>query len=332
MDPFQCHVFMGRYVLPAWGPDCSLNGEDLGVVFRMMELRQLRNFLVVAQTLNISKAARRLHVTQPALSRQIQDLEAEVGSVLFLREPGRLRLTAAGAALRTHGAKGVAVMDDALRRARSVTAPAATGLRIGYYGVSWAVLVEPALKRLRREYAGLTLTLTDHPPAQLAAGLRRGNLDVVLLNRDFKAPNVLTNQVARVPMLVALPVDHALARKRLIDLADLRSEKIISFARHVGFGRDRPFVAACRTAGFAPKIRYGPVTLSELMLSVATHHGIALITILAQGAPHPGVVLRKLATPVCLDIYAAYSRTAPPAARRLAELMADEGHRLTAQK
>lgn len=310
-----------------------MNDEIGGAILRAMELRQLRNFLAVAKTLNISKAARRLHVSQPALSRQIRDLELEVGQALFLREPGRLRLTAAGATLLIHGTKGVAVMDDALRRARGVAARTTTELRVGYYGVTWAVLVEPAMKRLRREFAGITLTLNDRLPPQLAADLRRGHLDLALLNRDPKpAKNIIASRVVRAPMLIALPVDHPLARKRVVDLVDLRREQIVSFARHVGFGRDRPFISACRAAGFLPKIHCEALTLSELMLSVATHHGVALVTILARRAPHPGVVLRKLATPVCIDIFAAYSRTAPLAARRLAELMAEEGHRVIARE
>src|SRR5690242_10206019 len=109
-----------------------------------MELRQLRNFLVVSKTLNISEAARRLHVSQPALSRQFIGLEKILERPLFRREAGKLRLTVAGKVLRIHGSKAVAVLDEAVRRTREVTAPATTEIRVGYYGVTWAVLVEPA--------------------------------------------------------------------------------------------------------------------------------------------------------------------------------------------
>lgn len=298
--------------------------------FETMELRQLRNFLVVSRTLNISEAARRLHVSQPALSRQILDLEQSLERPLFLRQPNGLKLTAAGATLRTHGAKAVAAMDEAVRRTRTVAAQTTTEIRVGYYGVTWAVLVEPALNQLRRECTGLTLKLSEHPPAQLASELLRGRLDVVVLNRNPKqGRKIIARQVAKVPMLVALPIGHALARKRLVSLDDLRKEKILSFTRQVGFGRERPFISACRKAGFVPRILYDTNTLSGLLLSVAMHHGVGLVTTFARHAPHPRVVFRKLKTPVHLDIYAAHSPSAPPAARRLMELIAVEGNRFT---
>jgi len=295
-----------------------------------MELRQLRHFLVVARTRNISEAARRLHVSQPALSRQISDLEEHLERPLFVRQANGLRLTPAGVALRSHGAKVVAALDEAVRQTRAATTQTTTELRVGYYGVTWAVLVEPALSRLRRECTGLELKLTELPPAQLAAEMRRGRLDVVVLNRNPKQEKKMTaRQVARVPMLLAVPKGHPLARKRVVALEDLRPEKVISFTRQVGFGRDRPFFAACRKAGFVPRIVNDAQTLSGLLLSVSTHRGVGLVTTFAQHAPHPGVVFIKLKTPVYLDIYAAHTKTASTAARRLIDLIAVEGSRFS---
>ena len=293
-----------------------------------MELRQLRNFLTVAETLNISAAARKLHVTQPALSRQILDLENELTHALFLRERGKLKLTPAGAVLRTRGAKAVAALDDALRSARAAAAQTAAVLRVGYYGTTWAVLVEPALKKLRRQFPRLDLSLSEASPSELAADLGHGRLDVVVLNRNPKwERKIVAVPVARVPMLVAMPPGHALAGKQQLALQDLRKERVVSYTRQVGFGRDRPFISACRKAGFAPKISYEADTLSSLLLLVGTQRQIALVTSMALHGPLPGVVVRPLKPSVCLEIYAAHSRNATPAARRLVELIAAEGHR-----
>lgn len=321
---------MGRHARNAWLVVLRLIGGLVTEYFGTMELRQLRNFLVVSKMLNISEAARRLHVSQPALSRQILDLEQSLERPLFVRHANGLRLTAAGATLRLHGAKAVASLDEAVRRTRSAAAATDSEIRIGYYGVTWAVLVEPALNRLRREYTNVTLKLTEQPPSQLASELQRGRLDLAVLNRDPKLRNkIIAQQVAKVPMLVALPVDHTLARRRVVSLDDLRGEKIISFTRRVGFGRDRPFISACRKVGFVPRILYNAQTLSGLLLSVATHHGVGLVTTFARDTPHPGVAFRKLKTPVYLDIYAAHSQSAAPAVRRLIELIAVVGNRFS---
>src|ERR1041384_822368 len=108
-----------------------------------MELRHLRTFLMVAETLNISQAGRRLRVTQPALSRQIRELEHAVGHALFVRHPSGLRLTATGLTLRAHGVKAVAAIDDALRLARGAGAKEPAVLRVGYYGTVsiWATIL-----------------------------------------------------------------------------------------------------------------------------------------------------------------------------------------------
>jgi DNA-binding transcriptional LysR family regulator len=291
-----------------------------------MELRQLRSFLVVAEKLNISAAARSLHITQPALSRQILDLENEVSQALFLREHGKLRLTPAGANLQKYGTKAVSAVDEALSLTRETPAQTDTRLRVGYYGVAWVVLVKPALSKLRREFPHLTLSLTEQSPTQLAAELVQGRLDVVVLNRNPKwEKDFVALRVAKVPMVLALPTAHALTHKRLVSLDDLRKERIVSFTRQAGFGRDRQFVSACREAGFSPKISYEALSLSGLLLLVATQSRVALVTAMARRGPHPGVTFRKLRTPVQIELYAARARTAGSAARRLTELIAEEG-------
>lgn len=119
-----------------------------------MELRHLRTFISVAQTLNISESARRLHVTQPAVSRQIQSLEHTVGQPLFLRIPGRLKLTAAGQTLHEQGEKALVAVEDALRRTRAAAASESVPVRIGYFGTIgiWSSLLAFAVEKLGREF------------------------------------------------------------------------------------------------------------------------------------------------------------------------------------
>jgi len=294
-----------------------------------MELRHLRTFLAVAGTLNISEAARRMHVTQPALSRHIRDLEQAVGHPLFYRGRGRLRLTAAGATLRRHGARAVAAVESALLQARGAADQEAAVLRVGYYGTLWASLVAPALQRLRREFGRIETQISEQTPAQLAVALRGGRLDVALIGPidSVGSREIVVMPAATVDTLVAMAADHPLAKKRVLALADLRHERIVSFARHVTPGRDGELMAACRAAGFTPRLVRKATTLPALLLAVAAGDGVAFVTRIATRAPHPGTVFTEIAPPgVPLTIHVAYRRTGPPAAHRLAELITAAAH------
>jgi DNA-binding transcriptional LysR family regulator len=297
-----------------------------------MELRHLRTFLVVAETLNISEAGRKLHVTQPALSRQIRDLEDAIGHALFHRTRGRLQLTAAGTMLRKHGVKAVAAVDEAYRLARGSGGDKESALRIGYVGYApmWATILAPSLKRLRKEFPAIAPTYLDASSAELAKSLRKGELDVAILGPgdSGKMSGIVSIQVGSVAAMVMLPANHRLAKKRELVLGDLRGEEVVSFARHLVPGRDRTLVAACRVAGFKPRISAIADGMEELIDGVTSRSAIAFVTPFAQQGPHPGVVFVKLKPPaVTLEAYVAYSPKSGPAAKRLTELVVVEMRR-----
>jgi|GEM_PF-1137079 len=290
-----------------------------------MEIRHLRTFLTVADTLNISEGARRLRVTQPALSRQIQDLEHSVGHALFYRRRGRLQLTATGIKLREHGSKALASMDEAMEIARGTGRTEKTELRIGYIGSvgMWASIVMPAVKRLQSEFDHVAPLFSEGSSAELVSDLREGRLDVAVLGPGDagRMPGIVSTLVGTVAAEVMLPADHRFAKKREISLGDLRDEVVISFARHLVPGRDRTLTDCCRAAGFKPRIKAVATGMEDLILAVSNHAGIAFVTPFARSAPHPGVIITKLKSPaVMLDAYVACSPKAGVAAHRLAEL------------
>jgi DNA-binding transcriptional LysR family regulator len=297
-----------------------------------MELRHLRTFVAVAETLNISEAARRLRVTQPALSRHIQSLEHIVGHPLFVRHRNGLQLTAAGVTLRDHGHKALAAVDAALRNARGADANGNTMVRLGYYGISvWSNLLAPAVETFGRRFPDLTLNMVEQSSVYLAASLKEGELDVALLGTgDYeRIPGVVTEVACTVPALAMVAANHRLAKKRFVSLDDLRDEEIIGFKHQDAPGRSRSFIAACRDAGFAPRITYVASILPELIMAVRKQMGVAFLSAFATTAPHPpGVVFIKLKPPcVPMDVYAAYALRGPPAARDLAELIIAEARR-----
>jgi DNA-binding transcriptional LysR family regulator len=297
-----------------------------------LELRHLRTFIAVAEALNISEAARRLRVTQPALSRHIHSLEEIVGHPLFVRHPSGLQLTATGVTLLDHGIKALAAVDAALTNARGAESDAVTVVRLGYYGISvWANLLAPAVESFGRKFPHLTLNMVEQSSVHLAAGLKEGTLDVALLGSgDYdRIPGVVTDVACTVPAMAMMPANHRLAKKRLVALEELRDEPIIGFTHQDAPGRSRSFIAACREAGFSPKIAYVASILPELIMGVKKQMGVALLSSFATTVPHPpGVVFIKLKPPcVPMEVYTAHAVRGPAAARCLAAFINVEARR-----
>jgi len=300
-----------------------------------MELRHLRTFVTVAETLNISEAARRLRVTQPALSRQIRSLEHTVGHPLFVRQRNGLKLTATGEALRDNGVKALAAVDEALVSARGAGAESGTVVRMGYYGISiWGNLLAPAVEKFGRRFPHLHLNMVEQSSVHLAADLREGRLDVAMLaTGDYgRIPGVITQLACTVPAMVAVAANHRLAKKRVVSLEELKDEQIIGFNHQDAPGRYRAFIAACREAGFTPSIEYVASILPELIMAVKKRMGVALLSSFANSVPHSGVVFIKLKSPgVPLDIHVAHAARGSAAVQCLAELMIAEARRAAAE-
>lgn len=299
-----------------------------------MELRLLRTFMAVAETMNISAAARRLRVAQPALSRHIRALEQLVGYPLFVRHQTGLRLTATGAALREQGVKAVAAVDEALRNARGAGSREGPVVRMGYYGISiWASVLAPAVELFSRKHPHVTLSMVEASSVHLAAELREGRLDVALLSSgDYdRIPGAVTEVACTVPAMAVVAVNHRLAKKRFVTLDDLRDEEIIGFKHQDAPGRYRTFLAACRQAGIAPKIAYVASIFPELCLAVKQRMGVSIISSFARPVSHPGVVFIKFRPPaVPMEIFTAHAAGAPPAAFELGGLIAAEARRAAA--
>lgn len=297
-----------------------------------MELRHLKTFLAAAETLNISAAARRLHVTQPALSRQIRELEDEVGQPLFVRHPGGLHLTEAGAELRVRGARAVELFDDTLRAVRGRTEPAPVVLRVGYYATmdTWAKILAPAMDKLARRVPQLGYAVLDRSCGELISDLRAGRIDVAVLGPGAypQIEGVTISVACSFPAAVLVPINHRLAKKRLLALEELRDEEIVTLTAESAPGRDAAFVSACVAAGFTPRLSCVGRNIPEAITAGIQRQAIGIAGNFAMTAPHPGVVFIKLKPPgVLLDLHVAHVE-ATPLAQSLAELIVTEARRV----
>ena len=198
-----------------------------------MELRHLRYFVAVAEEENISRAARRLHVSQPPLSRQIRDLEDELGVPLLERSAKSVRLTGAGRKFLSEARAVLERADDAVKAARAAGAAQAQDLHVGY-APSPTIEVLPGLVRSFEKAApSVRVVLHDMTSAEMVAGLRSGKLQAALIvdHPTLRSPKFKAVRIRSYRIGVALSKDHRLARKSAVAFADVASEPIVAYSR-----------------------------------------------------------------------------------------------------
>jgi len=259
-----------------------------------VELRHLRYFVAVAEEGSLLMAAqRRLNTSQPSLSRQIRDLEAEVGVTLLERQARGVTLTAAGRIFLDHARLALLQVDAAIDGARQAEQPQRPVFAIGFLAGQEVVWLPHALRILREEAPGVEIMLVSQSSPDLASALMRGKLDVAFLRRETQTVGLNFKLLAREPLIAVLPADHRLAARKTIRPEDLARETYVSSAR------TSPVLAsvvqdyAART-GLSLKAEYEGENLSSGMSLVASTGGITLIPLYAQNMLTPNVVARAL--------------------------------------
>jgi DNA-binding transcriptional LysR family regulator len=202
-----------------------------------MELRHLRYFLAVAEELSFRRAAERLHVAQPALSSQIQDLERELGARLLDRDTGGVRLTDAGAAYLAEVRLILAHAEQAALVARAAAQGRRGRLTVGYFAPIFMGLMPGSLKAFRGKYPDVEVVLVEMPIADQLAALEAGTIQIgFTVARGTPLPPRLKHLlVARSPTRVVMARSHRLARRARIGLADLADEPMLCFTAKKGY-------------------------------------------------------------------------------------------------
>jgi len=221
------------------------------------ELRHLRYFVVVAEELNFSRAATRLHMAQPPLSVAIRQLEDELGTELFQRTTREVRLTEAGRALLDGARRTIAEAERAVASAKRAGAGELGRLKLGF---SWSARFEtlPALGRaLEAEHPDLELLAQEMWNAAMIPALRSGELDVAVALCPELAPDVADEVIRTEPVVAVLPAKHPLAGKESIPLGSLAEETFVFFARDLAPRLHDHLIGLCRSAGFEPKVESG---------------------------------------------------------------------------
>src|SRR5688572_23372281 len=165
---------------------CCLAHHSRQVCLSEMELRHLRYFVAVAEEQNVTRAAARLHVSQPPLTRQIHDLEAELGVALFARSGRTIRLTDAGRVFLDEARASLKRVDEAVRVVRAVASGAQGELHLGYAPTPTVEILPKLLKAFRKRFPGVRVILHDHSSPEMLAGLREGRLHAALMMQPSK--------------------------------------------------------------------------------------------------------------------------------------------------
>jgi LysR family transcriptional regulator, hca operon transcriptional activator len=292
------------------GPDAPTPSEKCGLG---MELRHLRYFVAVAEEGSLTVAAeRRLHTAQPSLSRQIRDLEHEVGTQLLIRSARGVELTDAGRVFLDHARLALAQVEATREAARRAARPLKPVLAVGFLSVlsgqevNW---LAETTRVLGGDMRNVEMTVSSEHSPDLAEGLATGRLDVAFMRAELNRPDLDYITVAHEPFVVNMPSDHRLTAHDEVDVRELAGERFIS-----GSGIGCPICSeikaylAANGLEIAPAHRVNDLTMA--MSLIASTRGVALLPACAENFMPWSVTSRPLrGEPPTIDLVIGYNKT-----------------------
>jgi LysR family transcriptional regulator, hca operon transcriptional activator len=274
-----------------------------------LELRHLRYFLAVAEEGSLTEAAeKRLHTSQPSLSRQIRDLEYEVGVSLLTRSVHGVELTAAGKAFLDHARLALTQVEAAREAARRAAQPEKPGLALGFLTGQEMDWLPEAMHILRDELPNIDVTITSGYSPNLADALNRGKLDLAFMRRETSAVDLVFKTMTQEPLMVVLPSDSTLAAHESIAVAEIAGQPFIDVSKTA------PALRAViddyiRRLGLDIRITHEADNLAMAISLVASTRGFALLPRYAQNFLPWSVVSRPIkGVPPTVDLVVGYHK------------------------
>ncbi|MDB5580245.1 MAG: transcriptional regulator [Bradyrhizobium sp.] len=274
-----------------------------------MELRHLRYFVAVAEEGGLTIAARRrLHTAQPSLSRQIRDLESEVGVELMTRSARGIKLTAAGRAFLDHARLALAQVEAAVQAARAAR-PAKPSFALGFLTGQEMDWLPRVMGVLRDELPNLDVTITSDYSPRLADALTRGAIDAAFMRAEPGMPDLRYEVVTKEPLVVVMPGDHRLVASGVVAIEELIGETFI------GMSKAAPTLQLVideylKRAGLDLHAEHEVDNLGMAISLVASTRGLALLPAYARNFLPRSVASRPLAGEVpTIDLVVGHNRT-----------------------
>lgn len=241
-----------------------------------MDLKQLRYFATLAHELSFTRAARKLHVSQPPLSFQIANLESELDARLFNRTSRSVELSEAGKALLPHALAVLERIDEARHDVRRVASGLEGWVKVGLAGSHFLGPFPQFIKQYRERRPGVEVVLEEMKPADQLQALRDGRVDLSISRTPVADDQLASHLLWREPVVAALPRQHRLAGRKRIHLADLREDDFV-FLRLDSSAFAQRLFDACVQAGFSPRIVQQVIEIPAAINLVAAGLGVALV-------------------------------------------------------
>jgi DNA-binding transcriptional LysR family regulator len=278
-----------------------------------IDLKQLKYFLAVAEEKSFSRAAERLHISQPPLSQQIMKLEAELGVKLFARTTRSFELTVAGRALMNEAAELLAKMRMTIDTVRQIDRGEVGRLRVGIVGSAMWGPIPSLLEEFQSKYPRVTWTIHEFGPTVQYEALRAKQIDVgfwrepKLDDSDLRNDNLRQDLCFRENVCVAVNEHHPLAKKEAIELTDIAEEPMLTLALDKS-AFPRYLLQCCVDAGFEPAIFQEANEPQTLLAMVGAGLGVTLVPETTSRIGWPGVVFLPIRTdPPSANLYITYT-------------------------
>ena len=279
-----------------------------------MELRQIQYFLAVAEELSFIRAAERLQITQPPLSRQIRQLEEELGVELFRRTKRRVELTETGRAFLEEARQILAQVEQGVHVAQRASRGEIGRLVVGFEGSSTYDVIPLSLKSYRERFPEVDLVVYAMTTEEQIQALLEGRIGIGFVVSPLNDRRLTIEIILREPLVLALPENHPLAVRSMVRVRELEVEPFIMFQRNRGCGLYDQVIAVCQRAGFSPRVIQEADEMQVMLGFVAAGFGIALFSASVEKFQRPGVVYRALQPPTPkLSLALAWRRDAPSA-------------------
>ncbi|WP_127541271.1 LysR family transcriptional regulator [Paenibacillus illinoisensis] len=244
-----------------------------------MELRQLKYFLAVSDTLHYGKAADLLHISEQPLSFQIKKLESELGFKLFERTTRSVALTPAGELLKKKTLEGLRILDKGVEQAGKIARGETGKLHIGYNSMTLHNILPHLVSEYRNRYSDVEIILSEQNSPELEYNLINEEIDlgIVALYGGAMSEELKYETIFSDPAFIAFPKNHYMKDKKFINLSDLAEEAFLVYSREVRARSYDYLIAHCHAAKFTPNIIQEAETDMALLGLVATGLGVALV-------------------------------------------------------